>query len=136
MLEQAEALEVWRSVDDFDWTYVSPAAVIEAGERTGVFRVGGDDLLVDDAGESRISIPDYAMAIADELVQGRALRRRITVAYRPGAVSRESFSTRANRRADHSRLSGFMSTLRSIRTPGISGLMRCPRATRAALSAT
>lgn len=68
-------------MDDLDWTYVSPAAVIEAGERTGVFRVGGDDLLVDDAGESRISIPDYAMAIADELVQGRALRRRITVAY-------------------------------------------------------
>ena len=68
-------------MDDLDWTYVSPAAVIEAGERTGVFRVGGDDLPVEADGESRISIPDHATAIADELVQGRALRRRITVAY-------------------------------------------------------
>ncbi len=73
--------EVYRGIDDLDWTYVSPAGVIGPGERTGEFRVGGDQLLVDDSGESRISIPDYAIAFADELEDGEAFRRRITVAY-------------------------------------------------------
>jgi uncharacterized protein len=73
--------EVYRGIDDLDWTYVSPAGVIGPGERTGEFRVGGDQLLVDDSGQSRISIPDYAIAFADELEDGEAFRRRITVAY-------------------------------------------------------
>jgi uncharacterized protein len=73
--------EVYRHIDDLDWTYVSPARVIGPGERTGEFRVGGDQLLVDDSGQSRISIPDYAIAFADELEDGEAFRRRITVAY-------------------------------------------------------
>ena len=73
--------EVYREIDDLDWTYVSPAGVIGPGERTGEFRIGGDQLLVDDDGHSRISIPDYAIAFADELEDGEAFRRRITVAY-------------------------------------------------------
>jgi putative NADH-flavin reductase len=55
--------------------------VIEPGERTGAFRIGGDDLLSDAAGESRISIPDFAIAVADVLERGEAIRGRITVAY-------------------------------------------------------
>jgi uncharacterized protein len=80
-LGQAEALDIYRTVGDLDWTYVSPAAVIQPGERTGTYRVGGDQLLVDAAGESRISIPDYAAGFVDELEKGNAIRRRITVAY-------------------------------------------------------
>jgi len=80
-LGQAEALDIYRTVGDLDWTYVSPAAVIQPGERTGTYRVGGDQLLVDAAGQSRISIPDYAAGFVDELEQGNAIRRRITVAY-------------------------------------------------------
>ncbi len=55
--------------------------MIGPGERTGEFRIGGDQLLVDESGESRISIPDFAIALADELEHGKAFRRRITVAY-------------------------------------------------------
>jgi uncharacterized protein len=73
--------EVYRGIDDLDWTYVSPAGMIGPGDRTGEFRVGGDQLLVDDSGQSRISIPDYAIAFADELEDGEAFRRQITVAY-------------------------------------------------------
>jgi uncharacterized protein len=73
--------EVYREIDDLDWTYVSPAGVIGPGQRTGEFRVGGDQLLVGGDGQSRISIPDYAIAFADELEDGEAFRRRITVAY-------------------------------------------------------
>ncbi len=80
-LGQAEALGIYRTVPDLDWTYVSPAAIIRPGERTGTYRIGGDQLLVDASGESRISIPDYAAGFVDELEQGNAIRRRITVAY-------------------------------------------------------
>jgi putative NADH-flavin reductase len=80
-LDQAEALDIYRTVGDLDWTYVSPAAIIQPGERTGVYRIGGDQLLVDASGQSRISIPDYAAGFVDELERGDAIRRRITVAY-------------------------------------------------------
>jgi uncharacterized protein len=80
-LAQINALVLYRKVDDLDWTVVSPAAVIEPGERTGMYRLGGDQLLVDAAGKSRISIADYAIAFVDELERGNAIRQRITVAY-------------------------------------------------------
>jgi putative NADH-flavin reductase len=80
-LAHAAALEKYREVEDLDWTCVSPAAAIEPGERTGAFRIGGDQLLADEAGNSLISIPDFAIAVADVVERGEAIRRRITVAY-------------------------------------------------------
>jgi uncharacterized protein len=80
-LAQGEALELYRASEGLDWTFVSPPAVIEPGERAGVFRVGGDQLLVDADGVSRITIPDYAIAFVDELEKPTVMRRRITVAY-------------------------------------------------------
>ncbi|WP_084958811.1 NAD(P)-dependent oxidoreductase [Thermoactinospora rubra] len=81
-LAAAELLGVIRAeAGDLDWTYISPAAVIEPGERTGRFRLGGDRLLTDAEGNSLISAEDYAVALVDELEQGNAIRRRITVAY-------------------------------------------------------
>lgn len=80
-LAQSAALELYREVDDLDWTYVSPAAMIEPGERTGNYRVGGDELMVDAIGHSRISTEDYAAAFVHELENGSAVRRRISVAY-------------------------------------------------------
>lgn len=50
-----------------DWTYISPAAFFEPGERTGSYRTSEKTLLVNDAGESRISMEDYAIALVDEL---------------------------------------------------------------------
>ncbi|MDM4719533.1 NAD(P)H-binding protein [Micromonospora sp. WMMA1363] len=78
---QAEALGVYRAATDLEWTYVSPAAVIRPGERTGAFRIGGDDLVTDSGGKSEISYADYAVALVDELERNSAVRRRITVAY-------------------------------------------------------
>ncbi|MGF6177296.1 NAD(P)-dependent oxidoreductase [Ensifer sp. 4252] len=66
---------------DLDWTYVSPPLSIKAGERTGTFRLGEDRLLRDEAGESRISEADFAIAILDELDQGQFIGRRFTAAY-------------------------------------------------------
>ncbi len=80
-LAQASSLELYRGVDDLDWTYVSPAAIIEAGDRSGHYRTGRDQLLVDEDGESRITYADFASAVVDELEQSNCVRRRMSVAY-------------------------------------------------------
>ena len=64
-----------------NWTFLSPAATILPGERTGTFRLGGDQLIVDAAGNSAISAEDYAIALVDELETPKHVRKRFTVAY-------------------------------------------------------
>ena len=66
---------------DLDWTSLSPSAMIAPGVRTGKFRLGTDQLIVDEKGESRISAEDYAVALVDELERPQHLRRRFTVGY-------------------------------------------------------
>jgi uncharacterized protein len=80
-IAQFDALDSYRGVEDLDWTLVSPAAFIHPGERTDRFRLGADQLLVDDNGNSEVSAEDYAIAIADLLEQGGHERERITVAW-------------------------------------------------------
>jgi uncharacterized protein len=80
-LAQARALDYYRTVGDVRWTYVSPAAVIEPGPRTRRFRTGGEQLLADEQGHSRITMEDYAVALIDELERPQAIGRRMTVAY-------------------------------------------------------
>ncbi|MEV3936354.1 NAD(P)H-binding protein [Glycomyces sp. NPDC049804] len=80
-LAQSAALDLYRTVGGLDWTFVSPAALIEPGPRTGEFRVGGDRLLKDGEGKSRVSIADYAVAFADAIEDARTFQRRICVAY-------------------------------------------------------
>lgn len=58
-----------------------PAANLEPGERTGRFRLGKDDLIVDKDGDSRISVADFSVALIDELEQGTHHREGMTVGY-------------------------------------------------------
>ncbi|MEL1250558.1 NAD(P)-dependent oxidoreductase [Aurantiacibacter gilvus] len=76
-------LEELRQEKDVDWTFFSPAMVIFVGERLGPdsFRLGGDELVVDAEGNSRISYADYAIAMVDELEQHKHSRSRFTAAY-------------------------------------------------------
>jgi putative NADH-flavin reductase len=64
--------------DELDWTYFSPPALIEAGERTGKLTLGRDQLLYNSNGESYISNQDFALAAIDELENPQNLRRRFT----------------------------------------------------------
>jgi uncharacterized protein len=64
-----------------DWTYFSPAGFFEPGQRTGKFRLGKDDLIVDAQGNSRISFQDYAIALVDELENPQHRRDRFTIGY-------------------------------------------------------
>ncbi|QNI31638.1 NAD(P)-dependent oxidoreductase [Alloacidobacterium dinghuense] len=66
---------------DVDWTYFSPAAFFEPGERTGKFRLGKDDLIADASGKSHISMEDYAIATVDELEKPAHRRERFTIGY-------------------------------------------------------
>jgi len=66
---------------DINWTYFSPAAYFEPGERTGKFRLGTNELISDAKGESRISMEDYAIALVDELETPQHERERFTIGY-------------------------------------------------------
>ena len=76
-----QALNMLRAEPSLNWTMLSPAAMISPGERTQQFRLGGDQLLVDEQGESRISVQDYAVAMIDELEHAKYLRQRFSIAY-------------------------------------------------------
>ena len=80
-LAHREALGLYRTVADVDWTFFAPAAMIAPGQKTGVFRTGVDSLIVDADGNSKISAEDYAVAFVDEIEQGRYIRQIATVAY-------------------------------------------------------
>lgn len=76
-----ELLRTTEVVAGLDWTYLSPAAFIQPGERTGKFRLGKDDLVKDAEGQSRISAEDYAIALVDELERPQHTGQRFTVGY-------------------------------------------------------
>jgi uncharacterized protein len=73
-------LDLLREETQLDWTFLSPPALIAPGERTGKFRLGGDQLLTNAKG-SNISAEDYAIALVDELEKPAHSRRRFTVGY-------------------------------------------------------
>lgn len=75
-----DALDVYRTAD-IDWTYFSPAGFVAPGERTGKYRTGTDQLVIDEKGDSHISAEDYAVALVDEFETPRFVRRRFTVGY-------------------------------------------------------
>lgn len=79
-LKGAAFLDALDGVADLDWSFLSPSALIGPGERTGRFRLGGDQLLVGEGG-SRITYEDYAVALVDEIERPAHIRRRFTVGY-------------------------------------------------------
>jgi uncharacterized protein len=69
------------SEKNIDWVFFSPAGMLEQGTRTMKFRLGKDDLVVDDKGESKISVQDYAVAMIDELEKPAHHQERFTIGY-------------------------------------------------------
>ncbi|GAA1134938.1 NAD(P)-dependent oxidoreductase [Kribbella jejuensis] len=80
MRGHGEALNLFRTSNRL-WTYLSPAVEIAPGERTGRFRIGGDQPVVDGEGRSRISAEDAAVAVLDEVELPRFVQRRFTIGY-------------------------------------------------------
>jgi putative NADH-flavin reductase len=82
-LAHREALEIFRKAGmaEFDWTVASPSAIIEPGTRTGKYRTGTDQLIVDAQGKSWISDEDFAVAILDEIENPKFVGKRFTAGY-------------------------------------------------------
>jgi uncharacterized protein len=79
--EQRKSLEVFQKEKELDWTFFSPAIIIEPGPRTGKFRLGKDNPVFDDKGNSDISYDDYAVALIDELEKPLFIKQRFTIGY-------------------------------------------------------
>jgi uncharacterized protein len=79
--EQRKSLEVFRKEKNLEWTFFSPAIVIEPGPRTGKFRLGKDNPIFDQKGNSTISYDDYAVALIDELEKPQFIKQRFTIGY-------------------------------------------------------
>lgn len=76
----AKALGELRTRNDVKWTYISPAGDFQAeGERSGEYILGGEELTLNDKGESIISYADYAIALVDEITKGNHIKERISV---------------------------------------------------------
>ena len=77
----AAFLDLLTKENALNWTFLSPSALFVAGERTGKFRLGTDQLLTGEGGKSWISFEDFAGALADEIEQPAHIRQRFTVGY-------------------------------------------------------
>lgn len=80
-LAMAEVLRLLEQEKELNWTFLSPSAMLEPGERTNQFRLGENNLLRDADGKSRISTQDYAVAMLDEVEKPAHYRKRFTVGY-------------------------------------------------------
>jgi putative NADH-flavin reductase len=74
-------LDLLRAEKELNWTFLSPSALFVAGERTGKFRLGTDQLLTAADGKSSISFEDFAVALADEIERPAHIRQRFTIGY-------------------------------------------------------
>lgn len=79
-LAARDALTRLRANTALDWTFLSPPALLAPGERTGQYRVGGEELLMAGAAPAGISVADMAIAIVDEIEAPKHVRARFTVA--------------------------------------------------------
>jgi uncharacterized protein len=77
----AAFLDLLKEESELNWTFLSPAANLVPGERTGNYRSGGNTLITDESGDSRISVQDLAVAMLDEIEQPKHAGKRFTVAY-------------------------------------------------------
>ena len=67
---------------NIDWVFFSPAGVFDPqGKKTGNYRLGKDDLIVDAEGNSHISVQDYAVAMVNELEKPAHHKERFTIGY-------------------------------------------------------
>jgi len=80
-LAARDALTAIRNEKELDWTFVSPAIHLAPGDKTGKYRLGGDQPVFDDKSENNISSGDLAAAIVDEVETPKYSRKRFTLGY-------------------------------------------------------
>ena len=77
------AIETYGAADGVQWAVLTPPPggmnPGTPGERTGTYRLGGEDVLYDAAGDRTITMADFAVAVVDEVERPQALNRRAAV---------------------------------------------------------
>ncbi len=81
IIGQIWALEYLRGVTDVKWAYATPPKNLTNGKRTGRYRIGGDTVIEDQRGRSRLSRADFAAALIDEAERAEHINARFSVAY-------------------------------------------------------
>jgi hypothetical protein len=77
---QGKNLEDLQQSEGIKWTFVSPAAFFNPeGKRTGSYKRGKDNLIVNAKGNSYVSYADYAIAVVDEIENPQHVNERFTV---------------------------------------------------------
>lgn len=77
---QGRNLEDLQNTENIKWTFISPAIFFNpAGKRTGSYKTGKDNVIVNTKGESYISYADYAVAVLDEIENPKHVNQRFTV---------------------------------------------------------
>jgi len=77
---QGKNLEDLQATRFIKWTFISPAAFFNpAGKRTGVYKIGKDNVILNSKGQSYISYADYAIAVIDEIESQDHINERFTV---------------------------------------------------------
>lgn len=80
---QGQALAILRESEGVNWTFVSPAADLQAdGEKKGQYLLAGDVFTVNEASESAISYADYALAFVDIIESGKYNQERVSVLWK------------------------------------------------------
>jgi uncharacterized protein len=75
-------LNIIKEEGRLDWTFLSPALIVEFnGIRKGKYRVNTDTPVFDSNGKSEISAQDLGIAIIDELENNQFIKQRFTVGY-------------------------------------------------------
>ncbi|MDP2746047.1 NAD(P)-dependent oxidoreductase [Pseudomonas sp.] len=76
-----QTLNLLKTETALAWSFISPPALLQPGARSGQFRIGGEQLLMNGDAPAQISVADLAVAIIDELERPQHLRQRFTVGY-------------------------------------------------------
>lgn len=80
-LAMSDVLTILKNERILSWSFLSPAALLQPGKRTGKFKLGKNQLIVNEQGESKISTQDYAVAVLNEIENPAHIRQRFTVGY-------------------------------------------------------
>lgn len=77
---QGKNLEDLKNSKGIKWTFISPSAFFNPeGRRTGAYKTGKDNLLVNSKGKSYVSYADFAIALVDEIEDPKHINERFTV---------------------------------------------------------
>lgn len=75
-----DALADLQKETELDWAFVSPPPMLVPGERTGKFKLGGDEVPpMRDGKPASISTDDLAVAVLDEIEKPKHHRQRFSV---------------------------------------------------------